>query len=396
MAHLFISTGEVSGDLQGALLVKALYRLAAQRGIPLEISALGGDRMAAAGAKLLFNTSGIGSVGLLEALPLIKPTIALQLKARRYLRQHPPDLVVLIDYIGGNVAMGRFIRKHFSVPMVYYIAPQEWVWSHSLKTTRQIVALSDRLLAIFPEEASYYHRHGANVVWVGHPLLDRIAAAPSREVARQSLGIAADELAIALLPLSRKQEIHSLLPLILGAATNIAQAYPKVRFWLPLSLQQYRPAIEAVLKQYPIPVTLAEDSLQVLAAADLAIAKSGTVNLETALLNVPQVVIYRVHPLSLWLYQRFLKFDLKFVSPPNLLVNREIVPELLQERATVANITAAALELLDHPEKRLAMQAGYVEMRAVMGTPGVVDRAATEILDLLINRKFAGSATLHE
>lgn len=326
-------------------------------------------------------------MGLLEALPLIKPTIALQLKARRYLRQHPPDLVVLIDYIGGNVAMGRFIRKHFSIPMVYYIAPQEWVWSHSLKATRQIVALSDRLLAIFPEEATYYRRHGANVVWVGHPLLDRIAAAPSREVARQSLGIAADELAIALLPLSRKQEIKSLLPLILGAATNIAKAYPEARFWLPLSLRQYRPAIEAVLKEYPIRVTLAEDSLQVLAAADLAIAKSGTVNLETALLNVPQVVIYRVHPLSLWLYRRFLKFDLKFVSPPNLLVNRDIVPELLQERATVANITAAALALLDHPEKRLAMQAGYAKMRAAMGTPGVVDRAATEILDLLSNKK---------
>lgn len=396
MAHLFISTGEVSGDLQGALLVKALYRLATERGIPLEISALGGDRMAAAGAKLLFNTGGIGSVGLLEALPLIKPTIALQLKARRYLRQHPPDLVVLIDYIGGNVAMGRFIRKHFSVPMVYYIAPQEWVWSHSLKTTRQIVALSDRLIAIFPAEAAYYRRHGANVVWVGHPLLDRIAAAPSREAARQSLGLAAEELAIALLPLSRKQEIKSLLPLILGAATNIAKAYPHARFWLPLSLRQYRPAIEAVLKQYPIQVTLTEDSLPVLAAADLAIAKSGTVNLETALLNVPQVVIYRVHPLSLWLYQRFLKFNLKFVSPPNLLVNREIVPELLQGQATVANITAVALELLNHPEKRLAMQAGYGEMRAAMGTPGVVDRAATEILNLLVNKKRVGSVTLHE
>ncbi len=117
--------------------------------------------------------------------------------------------------------------------MVYYIAPQEWVWSHSLKTTRQIVALSDCLIAIFPAEAAYYRRHGANVVWVGHPLLDRIAAAPSREAARQSLGLAAEELAIALLPLSRKQEIKSLLPLILGAATNIAKAYPHARFWLP-------------------------------------------------------------------------------------------------------------------------------------------------------------------
>ncbi|XFA74118.1 lipid-A-disaccharide synthase [Thermosynechococcaceae cyanobacterium Okahandja] len=385
MAHLFISTGEVSGDLQGALLVKALYRLADERGLPLTISALGGDRMAAAGARVLFNTAGIGSVGLLEALPLVKATIALQLKARRYLQNHPPDLVVLIDYIGGNVAMGRFIRKHFRVPMVYYIAPQEWVWSHSLKTTRQIVALSDRLIAIFPEEAKYYRQHGANVVWVGHPLLDRIAAAPSREAARQALGIGAQELAIALLPLSRKQEIRSLLPLILAAATNIAQVYPQARFWLPLSLRQYRPAIEAVLERYPIPVTLADDSLLVLAAADLAIAKSGTVNLETALLNVPQVVIYRVHPLSLWLYRTFLSFKLDFVSPPNLLAGKAIVPELLQEQATVANITATALALLQQPQKQAAMQAAYAEMRHAMGTPGVVERAAREILDLLVS-----------
>lgn len=383
MAHLFISTGEVSGDLQGALLVKALYRLAAERNIPLRISALGGDRMAAAGAAVLFNTAGIGSVGLLEALPLVKTTIALQLKARRYLQAHPPDLVVLIDYIGGNVPMGRFIRKHFAVPVVYYIAPQEWVWSHSLKTTRQIVALSDRLIAIFPAEAKYYRHHGASVVWVGHPLLDRMAAAPSRAVARQTLGLGSDELVIALLPLSRRQEIKSLLPLILGAATNIAQVYPHARFWLPLSLPQYRAAVEATLRRYPITVQLAEDSLLVLAAADLVIAKSGTVNLETALLNVPQVVVYRVNPLSLWLYRTFLKFNLEFVSPPNLLAGKAIVPELLQERATVANITATALELLRHPEKQAAMQAAYAEMRQAMGTPGVVERAAKEILDLL-------------
>ncbi|ATS17463.1 lipid-A-disaccharide synthase [Parathermosynechococcus lividus PCC 6715] len=383
MAHLFISTGEVSGDLQGALLVKALYRLAADRNIPLRISALGGDRMAAAGATVLFNTGGIGSVGLLEALPLVKTTIALQLKARRYLQRHPPDLVVLIDYIGGNMAMGGFIRKHFAVPMVYYIAPQEWVWSHSLKTTRQIVALSDRLIAIFPEEAKYYRQHGANVVWVGHPLLDRIAAAPSREAARQALGIGPEELAIALLPLSRKQEIRSLLPLILGAATNIAKVYPHARFWLPLSLQQYRPSIEAALQHYPIRVTLADDSLLVLAAADLAIAKSGTVNLETALLNVPQVVIYRVNPISLWLYRIFLNFNLDFVSPPNLLAGKAIVPELLQENATVQTITATALGLLANPEQQAAMKAEYRAMRRAMGTPGVVERAATEILDLL-------------
>ncbi|HEY9652590.1 MAG TPA: lipid-A-disaccharide synthase, partial [Coleofasciculaceae cyanobacterium] len=130
MTHktIFISTGEVSGDLQGSLLIDALKRQAKATGLDLEIVALGGEKMAKAGAKLLGDTTGIGSVGILESLPFVLPTLQIQRRAKQYLRQHPPDLVVLIDYMGPHLGIGRFVRRHLpKLPIIYYIAPQDWV-----------------------------------------------------------------------------------------------------------------------------------------------------------------------------------------------------------------------------------------------------------------------------
>uniref|UniRef100_B8HK61 Lipid-A-disaccharide synthase n=1 Tax=Cyanothece sp. (strain PCC 7425 / ATCC 29141) TaxID=395961 RepID=B8HK61_CYAP4 len=383
MVRLFISTGEVSGDLQGALLVEALQRQSQALGLQLEIVALGGDRMAAAGATLVGHTTGLSSIGLIEALPYVVPTLQLQRRARQYLQQHPPDLVVLIDYIAANVPLGNFIRQNFSIPVVYYIAPQEWVWHHSDRMTRKIVALSDRLLAIFPEEATYYRAHGANVTWVGHPLLERIQTAPTRQQARQSLGLDPTDLAVALFPASRQQEIHFLLPPIFEAAQQIQTQLNTVKFFIPLSRDKYRQSLIEAIQTYGLRAHLVNDPLQVLAAADLAIAKSGTVNLEAALLNVPQVVIYRVNPLSLWLFRRFVDFSPDYVSPVNLVQRQPIVPELLQEQATGTNIAQQALELLLNPARRQTMLQQYEQMRLSLGTPGAVERAAQEILQLL-------------
>ncbi len=389
MPRLFISTGEVSGDLQGALLIEALKRLAKQQGIELEILGLGGDRMAAAGAQLLSNTSSIGSVGLIEALRYIWPTLRLQRLTHRYLHQHPPDLVILIDYLSGNVPLGSFIRRDFDVPIIYYIAPQEWVWSISPKATQKIIELSDRLLAIFPEEARYYAAYGGKVTWVGHPLVDRMVAAPDRQSARAQLELQPNQLAIALFPASRRQEINSLLPIIFSAARQIQDRLPQSHFYIPLALEKYRQPILAAIQAYGLQATLVDDPLVALAAADLAIAKSGTVNLETALLNVPQIVVYRVNPFSLWLYQTFLKFDLKYASPVNLVEMQPVVPELLQDQATPDNIATVALELLLNPVSRQQMQQDYQLMRRSLGEVGAVDRAAQAILECLPDRAGA-------
>ncbi|HEY9603960.1 MAG TPA: lipid-A-disaccharide synthase [Allocoleopsis sp.] len=406
---IFISTGEVSGDLQGALLVDALKRQASLLGLDLEIVALGGEKMAKAGATLLGNTTSIGSMGLLESLPFVLPTLQVQRRAKQYLRQHPPDLAVLIDYMGPNMSLGSYIRRQLpQVPIVYYIAPQMWVWSAFPRDTARIVDMTDRLLAIFPGEADYFEKKGASVSWVGHPLVDRMRSSPTRDQARASLGIQPNQTAIALLPASRRQELKYLMPVVFEAARqiqtklretgdwDIRQGEPShpqsiqnpnceaPLFWIPLSLEVYRPEIEAAIERYGLHATLvAGNTQEVLAAADLAITKSGTVNLELALLNIPQVVFYRVSPFTYWIARTFMKFSIPFMSPPNLVVMRSIVPELLQEQATPENIVKEALELLLNPERRQQTLADYQEMRQLLGEVGVCDRAAQEILQFV-------------
>jgi lipid-A-disaccharide synthase len=399
--QIFISTGEVSGDLQGSLLVAALKLQAQKQNIALEIVALGGDRMAAAGANLLDNTTAIGSMGLLESLPFVWPTLKIQRRAKAYLRQNPPDLLVLIDYLGPNLAIGSYVRQYLpKVPIVYYIAPQDWVWTPLLEksdrkwlrkftnriltqNTKQLVKIVDRILAIFPAEASFFREKGASVSWIGHPLLDRMQLAPSREESRQQLGIEPDKLAIALLPASRQQELKYLLPVICEAAKQIQVKLPQVHFWVPVSLATYGQTIAAAVREYGLQATLLEGkTLEAIASADLAITKSGTVNLEIALLNVPQVVLYRLNPMTMWIARHLFNFSIPFMSPPNLVMMQPIVPELFQEEATPEQIVKESLALLLDLERRQQTLIDYAQMRSQLGEVGVCDRAAIEILEL--------------
>lgn len=388
MVRIFISTGEVSGDLQGALLIEALKRQAVSTGLELEIVALGGDRMADAGATLLSNTISIGSIGTLESLPFILPTLKIQRRAKQYLQQHPPDLVVLIDYPVSNLTIGSYVRRQMpQVPVVYYIAPQMWVWWSNRRDIARIVDITDKVLAIFPEEARYFRSQGAKVSWVGHPLVDRMQNAPSREKARAGLRISPEQLSVVLLPASRRQELKYILPVMFQAAIAIQAKLPQVHFWIPLSLEIYRQPIEQAIQDYGLRATVVSGQTQeAIAAADLAITKSGTVNLEIALLNVPQVVLYRVSPVTAWIARTFLKFSIPYMSPPNLVEMKPIVTELLQEQATPENIQHAALELLLNPSRRQQTLADYQQMRRSLGEVGVSDRAAQEIFQLLPNQ----------
>ena len=372
MPRILISTGEVSGDLQGALLVRALRHLRPD----VEILAIGGERMAQAGAKLLANTTHLGSIGLLEHLPFVLPTLRLLQKMRRVLAPHPPDVVVLIDYVGFNLPLAR-ICKRWGCPLIYYIAPQEWVWRTA--NTQGIVALIDQVLAVFPQEAEYYQKVGVpRVDWVGHPLVDDLATAESRQEARQKLGIAPTQKVIALLPASRRQELRYLWPVLAQTAQQLQQHHPEVEFWLPLALPQYQAQLQKTIDQSHLRVRVVnEPARRVIAAADLALAKSGTVNLETALLDVPQVVIYRVSPATAWLARHLLRFQIPFMSPVNLVVMREIIPELLQEQAEPHRLTQLALTYLENPAP---VRQRYQEFRQALGAPGATERAAQAIL----------------
>ncbi|MEL6604717.1 MAG: lipid-A-disaccharide synthase [Cyanobacteria bacterium J06614_10] len=384
MMRIFIHTGEVSGDLQGGLLVSALMRQAAKRGLALEVTGVGGHRMAAAGARILVNTLKLSAIGILEALPYYIKGRNLQKQVNQYLLDEPPDLIVLLDYKGPNLAVGKFVRKHLpSVPMVYYIAPQEWVFA--TPSTKAIVEVSDRLLAIFPEEATYYRRAGADVKWVGHPLVDILAEPMTQAAARADLKIAETAKIVTLMPASRQQELHYIMPVMFEAAAYIQAQVPQVRFLIPVSLSDFREEISLAADSYGLNARLMDkaDGQRAIAAADVVINKSGTANLEVALMNVPQVVVYRLSHLTALIAKYVVRFTGDYVSPVNLMENQPIVPELLQWDATPEAISEAALALLTDEEKRQTMMAGYAQMKRAMGEVGVCDRAANEILDML-------------
>lgn len=382
--RIFISTGEVSGDWHGAILIEALHERAALKGIELEIVGLGGDRMAAAGANLLGNTIGIGSIGALEALPYILPTLKVQENAKKWLKNSPPDVAVLIDYMMPNQGMGYFAKRVLKIPVIYYIAPQEWVWSFNDKNTKAIAVFTDKLLAIFPQEAVYYEKQGTNVQWVGHPFVDLIAKVPDRTKARQQLGIGDDELVVTLLPASRTQELRSVMPIIFKAAKIIQTKLPHVKFWLPLSLERYRPEVEKLLAEYDIKATIISAQSQIaISAADLVLSKSGTVNLETALLNVPQVILYRVSAVTAWIARYIVKLKLPFISPVNLVNMEAVIPEFVQDDAVPEAIAECALDLLINPQTRQTMLDGYARVRESLGEKGAINRVADSIIDYL-------------
>ena len=392
MVRLLVSTGEVSGDLQGSLLIRALRGEASQRGLSLELVALGGERMRQAGAQLIADTASMGAIGLWEALPLILPTLRLQRQLRRWLASNPPDGVVLIDYMGANVNLGLRLKSLYpQVPITYYIAPQEWAFSLGDGGTTRLIGFSDRILAIFPEEARFYGERGAAVTWVGHPLLDTLAELPSRDQARQRLGLAADVPVLLLLPASRRQEMHYLLPAMAAAVAELQRRQPQLEVLVPTGLSGFETELSAVLTKAGVRARIIAagdaDRLKpdLCAAADLALAKSGTANLELALRGVPQVVVYRVSRVTAFVAQHLLRFNVPHISPVNLVLNERLVPELLQDQLSSEAIVAEAEPLLDPTSApRQRMLEGYQRLRQALGEPGVTSRAAAAILDLVV------------
>ena len=389
MSRLLVSTGEVSGDLQGSLLIAALHREAARRGVPLDVVALGGPRMAAAGADLIADTARLGAIGLWEALPLVLPTLRLQARLRRWLRTHPPDGVVLIDYMGANVTLGRRLRRLYpAVPITYYIAPQEWAFRLGEGGTTRLIGFTDRILAIFPEEARFYASRGATVTWVGHPLIDTVASLPDRREARQRLGLSATAPVLLLLPASRPQELRYLLPAMVAGAAELQRRHPDLQVLVPAGLEGFEPTLEAAvaevgLRARVIPAGEA-DGLKpdLCAAADVAVTKSGTANLELALRGVPQVTGYRVSRATALVARHVLRFNVPHISPVNLVLGERLVPELLQEDFNAEGIVAAVEPLLlESGPGRRTMLEGYRRLRLALGESGVTQRAASAILD---------------
>lgn len=388
---LLISTGEVSGDLQGSLLINALKTNAEKRKIELEIIALGGERMKEAGAKLISNTSSIGAIGFLEALPYVLPTLNAQSKIDNYLSSSPPDAVVLIDYMGPNIRLGLKVKKKFpNIPIIYYIAPQEWAWRLGDSGTTDLISFTDKILAIFEEEAKFYLSKGGNVKFVGHPMLDFYRNIPTREESFRRIGLTSDQKLLLIIPASRKQELKYILPTLLKAAKLLQEKDPSITVLIPSGLNEFNELLNNSLKEYALSgrIILSNevDDLKpfLFSAAHLALAKSGTINMELALNSVPQIVGYKVSRVTAFFARYLLRFNVKYISPVNLLLNKMLIPEFIQEDFKADKIFNAALKILEDNSTKEDIKLGYERLKDKLGKPGVTDRASKDILDLLI------------
>ena len=377
--EVMIVAGEASGDLHGAHLVRAMLALEPR----LRFCGMGGRELRAAGVELLADAAKLAVVGAVEVLGHLGDI----LRARRALidrmRARRPSLLILIDYPDFNLLLARKAKK-LGIPVFYYISPQLWAWrSGRVHTIKRLV---DRMAVILPFEPAFYARHGVEVDFVGHPLLDSVQPGLSPETFRAGHGIEPDRPLVGLLPGSRRKEVAALLPSFLAAADLVAQQIPRVAFLLPQAPTISRDLLDghglaAWQDRLDIRV-ITDDRYAMMAACDAAMAASGTAVLELGVLGVPTVAAYRVSTHTYWL-GRLLIRGLRFFSLINLIAEREVIPELLQNEATPERIAHETLDILQDDAKRCAMRAGLDEVRRRLGGPGASRRAAAVALTLL-------------
>ena len=388
---IFISTGEVSGDLHGGLLSKALFDEARKNSINLEIYGLGGDKMNNEGVHLFKDTTSISAIGIWEALPLIIPMMRIQKKFYQSIKKYRPNCLILIDYMGPNIKIGMKLKKSRSnIPIYYYIAPQEWAWRVGNNSTTNLINFSDKIFAIFKQEASFYKRRGGNVFWVGHPMIDLTKKLPSKKDSRTILKLRASQNILLLMPASRPQELRYILPTYLKTAKKLQLKYPSLVIYIPSCRKVFDKKFREGLEKYKIKGTVisqkddSELMPYVYSLTKLALCKSGTVNMELALYGIPQIVGYRVSRVTAFIAKKILNFKVKFISPVNLLLKKSVVPEFVQKNFNENKIFYKACRLLDLSSEKARIKKGYTLLKKELGEEGVVKRAAKEIINSII------------
>jgi lipid-A-disaccharide synthase len=374
--RVMLVAGEASGDLHGADLLGALHA----RLPDVEVFGVGGERLRAAGMVTVADARDVSAVGVTEGIGRLRILLGVYRALVRRLRTDPPDLCVLIDFPEFNLRLAR-VAKRAGVPVLYYIGPQVWAWRRG--RVRKIARRVDRLAVVFPFEPALYATRLPGVEFVGHPLLDRVHVTRPREETLRAHGLDPTRRTVLLLPGSRPHEINALLPPLLDAARLLDGRY---QFALGLAHTLSRPEVEARIAAAGVPVTVVEaDTYNLIAAADVALVSSGTATLECALLERPMVIVYRLGPVS-YAVGRLLVRGVRWIGMPNIVAGHEIVPELLQGRATGPEIAAAARAILDDPARYAGIVADLQEVRRRLGRGGAAGRAAAIAIEMLTAR----------
>ncbi|MBN1900147.1 lipid-A-disaccharide synthase [Candidatus Sumerlaeota bacterium] len=374
---IFIIAGENSGDLHGSNLVRELLKMDPS----LQIYGIGGNQLEQAGVKLLANiVDKLAIIGLTGVLKNAERFIRLYFRVLRFLDDVKPAAVILIDYPGFNFKIMRAAKKR-GIKVVYYIMPQVWAWHQSrINTLRD---LTDRMLVVFPFEKRLCEVNGIKQVrYVGHPLLDVMNLTMTREEVFDKFGFDPGKKLIGLLPGSRKPEIDRLLPCMVEAAERIATALPHVQFALPRASTIKPELIQYYLSASDVEIKVVDAfRYNVRSVMDFALVKSGTSTLETAILNCPMIIIYKVSFLA-WLIGKSV-VKLPYIGLVNIISGEMIVPELLQNEATPMNIADKTIELLKDDKQLENIRFALMRIKEKLGGGGASRLAAQETLEVI-------------
>ena len=376
-----IVVGEASGDILGAGLINSIQ----QRFPTATFEGIGGPRMLALGFNSFFPQERLAVMGYIEPLKRLPELLSIRNKLTQHFLAEPPDIFIGIDSPDFNLSLEQKL-KAANIPTVHYVSPSVWAWKQ--KRIFKIAKAVDLMLTLFPFEAEFYRQHQVPVTFVGHPLADEIPLKPGPLLARKKLAVEnkveIDGTAklIALMPGSRGGEVNLLGPVFLQTARWCKKKNPDLQFIIPAANAQRRQQIEQQLKDVVgLSVHLINgQSHRVMEAADVVLMASGTTTLEAMLLKRPMVVSYKMGFVSYAIISRMVKST--YISLPNLLADRELVPEILQERATPENLGRAVMNYIDNDNLTVALQKDFFDIHQTLRCDAS-EKAADAVLGLV-------------
>lgn len=369
---IWIIAGESSGDAYGAQLARELCDLDPG----LCVRGMGGEAMAAAGVEIMVDASELGIVGLVEVVKHLPTFVRILRRLTQRAAAERPAAVVLIDYPGFNLRFARRLHR-LGIKVVYYVSPQVWAWGQG--RVPRIAQLVDKMLVIFPFETDVYAGTGLDVEFVGHPLLETLAAGRNPELAREPD-------TVLLLPGSRMAEVNRLLPVMLETAAALRRRRPRLRFVVAVPRQAMAGHVAALLRRFGVGAgrnphvdVVVGQTRAWLQRATVGIAASGTVTVEAAILGLPLVVVYRLHWFTCWLAQRLVK--LPFFTMVNLVAGSQVFEEFLQGAVHPANLVRAVEAILPGGDRAATVATGMAAMvEALGGQESAGRRAAGAVL----------------
>lgn len=369
---LLISAGEASGDMYAARLAAALRQRA-----NVELFGMGGPQMRAAGVDTINDYSEVSVVGITEILKHLPSLMAAMDRLVQEAEKRRPALAILTDFPGFHLRLARKLKPR-GIRNVYYICPQFWAWRPwRVNLVRRRFA---KALCIFPFEREFFGNAGVPTTFIGHPLVGAVHATRDRRAFCAAHDLDPGKTIVTILPGSRTAELSHHLPVLREAAARIYGKLP-AQFVIAAAHAEDVPGLREGWPSAATVRVLAGETYNALSAANVAIVSSGTATVETALLDVPMVVVYRVSPLTATLAKPLVRTS--HFAMVNLIAENRVVPELVQDDFTPEKVSAETLRLLQDPNARDAQRRCLAEVRKRLGPPGAVDRAADEIATML-------------